>query len=87
MNLDNLENLKNSQNIDIIKFDIEKFSISLRLVDDSDETISLLSKWRDEYCHAFHSKFEVTYEKTKLWIHSFLTDMDKVLFSCRFHWF
>ena len=65
---DKLKQIKNLSDIDLVEFNIGDSVATFRVVDDSTETVKLLSKWRDEYFDAFYDKFKVTEERTKMWI-------------------
>ena len=78
---DKLKQLKNLGDIDFVKFNIGDAVATFRIVDDSDETVKLLSKWRDKYFDAFYDKFKVTEERTKIWVHKHVLDLpDRILF-------
>ena len=63
-----LQEIKKKGPIDFIKFDYCGEKIILKLVDESDETISLLTKWRTEYRDMFATDFIINEEKTREWI-------------------
>jgi len=66
---------------DILKLSFNDKIVSLRMVDDSEETINLLLEWRNEYWDGFNTKFKGTYERTKKWlINQVLKNPDRVLF-------
>ena len=65
---------------DIIISEFDGKVVSLRPVDDSDDTIELLSKWRDKYWDGFDTKFKVTNDGTKKWIKSIQEKDDRILF-------
>jgi len=78
---DKLKQIKNLGDIDFVKFNIGDTVATFRVVDDSDETVKLLSKWRDRYFDAFYDKFKVTEERTKTWVHKQVLDLpDRILF-------
>ena len=55
--------------------------VSLRLVELSDETISLLTSWRSKFWDGFDTKFHVTQEGTFTWIkEKILLNPDRILF-------
>ena len=78
---DKLKQIKNLSDIDLVEFNIGDSVATFRVVDDSTETVKLLSKWRDTHSNAFFDKFKVTEERTKMWIHRQILDLpDRVLF-------
>ena len=78
---DKLKQIKNLSDIDLVEFNIGDSVATFRVVDDSAETVKLLSKWRDTHSNAFFDKFKVTEERTKMWIHRQILDLpDRVLF-------
>ena len=55
--------------------------IIVKVVDNSKETISLLSKWRNKYGDWFDTKFESSFDKTRNWINNkILKDTQRILF-------
>ena len=59
--------------------DTEK--IQVKVADFSDDTISLLVKWRNECGDWFDSKFNASFENTKNWFnHKILNDKHRILF-------
>ena len=76
-----LKQIKNLGDTDFVKFNIGDTVATFRVVDDSDETVNLLAKWRDRYFNAFYDKFKVTKERTKIWVHKQVLDLpDRILF-------
>ena len=65
---------------DIIISEFDGKVVLIRLVDDSDDTIELLSKWRNKYWDGFDTKFKVTNDGTKKWIKSIQEKDDRILF-------
>jgi len=56
-------------------------NIIVKVADNSNETISLLLKWRNEYGDWFDTKFEPSFEKTRNWINSkILKNTQRILF-------
>jgi RimJ/RimL family protein N-acetyltransferase len=53
---------------DYIKIKHNEKDIILKIVDESDETIHLLTKWRKLYKHMFASNFQMNEKRTKKWI-------------------
>ncbi|MGI0011218.1 MAG: GNAT family N-acetyltransferase [Nitrosopumilaceae archaeon] len=57
---------------------------SLRPVDDSEETINLLTEWRNKFWDSFASKFEATKDRTRLWLRSqVMENPNRILFLIR----
>ena len=76
-----LQKIKEKGSIDFIKFNYNDENIILKLVDESDETISLLTQWRMKYRDMFATDFTINEEKTKKWIkNDILGNSDKILF-------
>ena len=46
---DKLKQIKNLSDIDLVEFNIGDSVATLRVVDDSTETVKLLSKWSDKH--------------------------------------
>lgn len=63
-----LNKIKEKGSIDYIKIKHNKKSIVLRLVDESPETIHLLTEWRKLYRHMFASNFQMNEQRTKEWV-------------------
>ena len=63
-----ISKVKERGSIDYIKIKHNNKSILLKLVDDSEETIHLLTEWRKLYYHMFASNFRMNEERTKKWI-------------------
>jgi len=75
---------KKATDIIISKFDGKV--VSLRPVDDSDETINLLLEWRNKYWDGFPTKFKGTFERTKKWlIEEVLNNPKRILFLIIFN--
>ncbi len=53
---------------DYIKIKHNEKSIVLKIVDESEETIHLLTEWRKLYRHMFASNFQMNKERTKEWV-------------------
>ena len=78
---DKLKQIKNLCDVDFVKFNVGGTVATFRVVDDSDETVKLLSEWRDVHFNGFYDKFKVTEERTKIWIHKQILDLpDRILF-------
>ena len=52
-----LQETKNGDGIDIIKFPMDDNIAKLSVVDNSDDTIRLLTEWRNEFFDAYFDKF------------------------------
>jgi len=63
-----ISKIKERNSVDYIKIKHNEKSIILKLVDDSEETIHLLTEWRKLYRHMFASNFRMDEERTKKWI-------------------
>lgn len=76
-----INEIKNSQK-EIFKVNFtDNKEIVLKVCDSSDETISLLTKWRTEYGEWFDTKFLPTPEKTRKWIEEkILQEKQRILF-------
>jgi len=76
-----IKKLKTQKSQDIIKSTFNNKKVVLRLVDDSDETIHLLLKWRKKFWNWFDTKFEGSNEETKKWINKkILPNKERILF-------
>lgn len=65
---DIIKKIKDERKNDFIKFQFDRYIISLQVIDDSDETAELCLKWREMYWMGYDTKFKGTIEKTKKWI-------------------
>ena len=63
-----LNKIKDNDVKDYIKIKYNEKSIILKLVDESNETIHLLTEWRKLYRHMFASNFQMNEKRTKEWI-------------------
>jgi len=72
--------LKNSKNKDVIKLEYLGKPTFLRIVDDSDETIQLLTKWRNDNWDGYPTKFEPTFESTQVYLKKIIKDENQILF-------
>jgi len=63
-----INKIKKKDSIDYIQIKYNNKSIILKLVDESDETIHLITKWRKVYRHMFASNFTISEELNKKWI-------------------
>ena len=59
-----ISNIKKQKNIDIIKIPFLDQIISLRVIDNSLETIKLSTMWRKNNLQWFHTEFSPTEEKS-----------------------
>ena len=75
-----LDEIKQKKNFSINIF-FKSYTISLKLVDTSDETIELLYNLRKMYRDMFATDFEMTQEKTRNWIKKIILEsQDRILF-------
>lgn len=78
---DQIRKIKNKGSVDFIKIFDAGNVITLRLVDESDETVYLLTEWRKKYRNMFGTNFKMSKEKTKQWIKKDnLDNPDQILF-------
>jgi RimJ/RimL family protein N-acetyltransferase len=76
-----IKEIKELGPVDFIKVKIGGTFASLRPVDESDETVYLLTEWRKKYWNWFSSKFEITEDRTRKWLRNEVIDNpDKILF-------
>jgi RimJ/RimL family protein N-acetyltransferase len=76
-----LQETKNCDGIDIIKFPIDDNIAKLSVVDNSDDTIRLLTEWRNEFFDAYFDKFTATEDRTKKWLkEQVMEKADRILF-------
>ena len=76
-----LQETKNGDGIDIIKFPIDDNIAKLSVVDNSDDTIRLLTEWRNEFFDAYFDKFTATEDRTKKWLkEQVMEKADRILF-------
>ena len=75
-----ISNIKKQKNVDIIKIPFLEQIISLRVIDDSPETIKLSTIWRKNNLQWFHTEFSPTEEKSQKWIKKTLDDPQRILF-------
>lgn len=69
-----IKKIKERGSIDYIKIKYGKKNVVLRLVDDSDETVHLLTEWRKVNRNMFGTNFEMSEERTKKWIQKNLNE-------------
>ena len=78
---DKINEIKQKGPVDILNFKFNQKLVSIRMADDSDETINLLTKWRRENWNWFDSKFNVTFDGTKNWLEErIFKNPDRILF-------
>ena len=67
--------------IEFIKINYNGKKITLKLVDDSDETVHLLTELRKKYRHMFATNFKMSEKRTRRWIREkLLPDSGAILF-------
>ena len=72
---------KKRTNKDIIITKVDEKIISLRVIDESNETLELSTKWRKDNQKWFQTSFEPTIESTKKWIRDIImSDNDRIMF-------
>jgi len=82
---DRLEEIKKYGSIDFLKIKFGSGEIILKLVDTSDETVSLLYSLRKKYRKMFATDFEMTEDKTRNWIKNLiLENPERILFIIYF---
>ena len=82
---DRLEEIKKHGSIDFLKIKFGLSEIILKLVDTSDETVSLLYNLRKKYRKMFATDFEMTEDKTRNWIKNLiLENSGRILFMIYF---
>jgi RimJ/RimL family protein N-acetyltransferase len=82
---DRLEEIKKHGSIDFLKIKFGLGEIILKLVDTSDETVSLLYNLRKKYRKMFATDFEMTEDKTRNWIKNLiLGNTGRILFMIYF---
>lgn len=75
-----IKRIKDLGHVDYIKWEKDNFTVSLRPIDCSEETIQLLTEWRDKYRYTFDT-FHPTNEKTKKWVKTqIINNPDRILF-------
>ena len=77
---DKLKEVKTFSQIDYFNIRVDDAKIMLRPVDESDETINLLTKWRNDNWYWF-DKFIATKESTGIWLkNQVINNPDRILF-------
>jgi len=72
---------KRRMNEDIITTKVDGKDIALRVIDESNETLELSTKWRKDNQKWFQTSFEPTIQNTKKWIReTIMSDNDRILF-------
>ena len=80
-----LEEIKKHGSVDFLKIKFGLGEIILKLVDTSDETVSLLYNLRKKYRKMFATDFEMTEDKTRNWIKNLiLENSGRILFMIYF---
>lgn len=76
-----LKEIKNRGSIDFMKIRHDGKDVILKLVDESDETIDLLYKWRKTYRDMFATDFRMSKERTRNWVtKNILGNPERILF-------
>jgi len=76
-----LQTIKNSESKEFLSMEYENHDIVLKLIDNSEETIKLITKWRKLYRNNFGTDFQINEDKTKKWINDgVLSNIDKIVF-------
>jgi len=76
-----IKELKNNATVNFTKISVDNNDVVLRVVDYSDETIELLTNWRNKFWDAFPVKFHATKDLTKKWLREQVYDKsDRILF-------
>ena len=65
---DILKKIKENKENDFMVINYTGKKISLKVVNDTDENVSLLTTWRKKYKNMFATVFEVTERRTRIWI-------------------
>ena len=83
---DRLEEIKKHGSIDFLKIKFGLGEIILKLVDTSDETVTLLYNLRKKYRKMFATDIEMTEDKTRNWINNLiLGNPERILFIIYFN--
>lgn len=75
-----IQKIKERGNTNIVKISYDVNQITLKLVEESEHTIKLLTDLRKKYCNMFATNFKMSEERTKKWIHNKLLNNDSILF-------
>ena len=76
-----LKEIKNFGSVDFMRIKYQGTNVILRLVDESDETVILLTKWREMYRNNFGTDFSISEQKTREWLRKgVLENPDKIVF-------
>jgi len=75
-----LNKVKRIKNLNFMKVFYQNYTIVLRPIDDSDNTVKLLTDWRIKSRYMFGTNFAISQERTKNWIkHSIIEKSDSFL--------
>lgn len=75
-----INRVKEKGSVDYIKIKHNDKFIILKLVEDSEETIQLITKWRKVHRHMYVSNFRMSEERTRRWVQKRLVDGQSILF-------
>ncbi len=75
-----IQKIKEKGNVDKIKINYLGNLISLKVVDESEDTIKLLTELRKKYRNMFATNFQMNEERTKKWVRNKLHENDSILF-------
>lgn len=77
-----IQEIKDLGPVDFMNIEIDdKTIVTLQPIDNSDETIKLLTMWRNQYWDGFLEKFTATEEGTKKWLmNQVVNNPDRILF-------
>ena len=75
-----IQKIKEKGNVDIIKINYQGNLIALKVVDESEDTIKLLTELRKKYRNMFATNFKMSEEQTKKWIRKKLRENNSILF-------
>lgn len=79
--LKKIREIKQKQDSDFARISFNKKQVVLRVVDKSEDTIQLLTQWRNEFWDAFPVKFISTIPGTRKWLKEQVYDKeDRILF-------
>lgn len=80
-----IKEIKEKGPIDFIKFQFDGKTVSLRVIDDSEETVRLCLEWRTKYWEGYDTKFKGTPERTRRWINEqILKNPERIAFMIVF---
>jgi len=76
-----IKRMKDNSHENFIKISINKKNIFLRSVDLSQESVSLITDWRNQYWQGFLTKFEVSERNTLKWLDKeIMQNPERILF-------